>query len=141
VKISKKILFFGTVILLISIVVISLQLSENLQIEDALTDDFFKSDTSLVMKKVSFPMFKEIDVSKEIQDEVKLLMKELNLKRTYESFGPDDAEYKIESRTNKEDQVYLFVDENVIVFPSKSSTGYKIMNNDEFMKTIDMLLN
>ena len=140
-KISKKILFFGTVILFIFIVALSVQLSKNLQPEEALTDAFFKSDTNLTLEKVNDMEFKEIDASSEIQNDVKRLIKELNLKRTDESFGPTDADYRIVSITNQDDQLYLFVDENVIVFPRKSSTGYKIKNNDEFMETIETLLN
>lgn len=134
-------LFFGIVILFTFIVALSVQESKKLPIEDALTDDFFKSDTNLRMEKVNHSKFKEIDASKEIQDEVKLLIKDLDLKRTDESFGPTHAEYRIVSTTNEDDQFYLFIDENVIVFPNTTSTGYKIKNNDEFMKTIDTLFN
>ena len=140
-KISKRALFFGTVILFIFIVALSVQLSKNLQPEDALTEDFFKSDTSLTLEKINDMEFNEIDPSLEIQNEVKRLVKELKLKRTDSSFDPFDAEYVIGSKINQDDQLYLFVDENVIVFPNKSSTGYKIKNNDEFMETIDTLLN
>ena len=140
-KISKKALFFGIVILFIFIVTLSVQSSKNLQPEDALTDDFFKSDTNLTLEKIKDMDFKEIDASSEIQNDVKRLIKELKLKRTDESFGPTNADYRIVSITNQDDQLYLFVDENVIVFPSKSSTGYKIKNNDEFMEIIDTLLN
>lgn len=140
-KNSKKVLVFGLIILFISIVVLSVQLSKNLQIEDALSDDFFKSDTTLRLEKVNDIAFKEIDASREIQNEVKRLVKELKLKRTDKSFNPFDAEYVIVSKKNQEDQLYLFVDVNMIVFPHKSMVGYKIKNNEEFMKTIDTLLN
>lgn len=138
-KNSKKVLVFGLIILFISIVALRVQLSKNLQPEDALTEDFFKNDTTLRLEKVNFPKFKEIDASWEMQNEVKRLVKEVNLKRTDKSFYPTDAEYRIVSIKNQEDQFYLYVDENVIVFPNKSK-GYKIENNDEFMKTIDSLL-
>lgn len=139
-KNSKKGLVFGLLILFIFIVALSVQLSKNLQPEDVLTDDFFKSDTNLTLEKINDMEFKEINVSREIQNEVKRLVKELKLKRTDKSFLPFDAEYVIVSQKNQEDQFYIFVDENVIVFPNKSTSAYKVKNNDEFMKTIDTLL-
>jgi len=140
VKKYKKILVIGLIILFISIVALSVQLSKNLQPEEALTEDFFKNETNLRLEKINDMEFKDIDASSEIQNEVKRLVKKLKLKRTDRSFGPFDAEYVIVSKKNQEDQLYLFVDESVIVFPNKSMVGYKIKNNEEFMKTIDTLL-
>ena len=139
-KNSKKPFIFGTVILLIFIVAISSQLSKNLQAEDILTDDFFNSDTILSIERINKLNFTEIVTSKVIQNEIQVLLKEVNLKRTDDSYSPIDADYRIISTSNQEDQLYLFVEENVIVFPHISSTGYKIKNNVDFMKTIDRFL-
>lgn len=100
-KNSKKILVFGLIILFISIVALSVQLSKNLQPEDALTEDFFKSDTNLTLEKIKDIEFIEMDASSEIQNEVKRLVKELKLKRTNKSFDPFDAEYVIRSKKIK----------------------------------------
>ncbi|QUG42659.1 hypothetical protein KD050_05140 [Psychrobacillus sp. INOP01] len=139
-KSSKKFFVLGVITLLISIVLVGNQLSKNLKIEDALTDEFFRSDTNLSIEEINNITFTEIHISEKRQTEIKELFKELKLKRTDDSYSPLDARYTIVSTSNPNDQMYIFVDENVIVFPHKSSTGYSIKNNDEFIKEIEKLL-
>ncbi|MFJ5771678.1 hypothetical protein [Psychrobacillus sp. NPDC093180] len=139
-KKSKKVFVIGTALLLILIAIISIQLSNNLQIEDALSGEFFSGVTKLRIEKIDHLNFTELHTTKEDQKEIQVLIKELNLKRTGESYSPLDAQYRIVSTSNKEDEMYLFVEEHVIVFPQRSSKGYKIKHDGDLMKAMDMIL-
>lgn len=70
---------------------------------------------------------------------MKAFLKNLDLKETKNYFSPLDADYRIASKSNIEDQLYVFLEENVIVFPRKSSRGYKITNNVDLMKPFSQL--
>jgi hypothetical protein len=48
-----------------------------------------------------------------------------------------DAEYKLYTKV---DQIYIFVEENVIVFPKKNIKSYKVINNDSFIEEIEEIL-
>jgi len=48
---------------------------------------------------------------------------------------------RVVSTSNQNDPLYIFVDENVIVFPRKSSIGFSINNGDELIREIEMLFN
>lgn len=136
----KKVFAFGVITLMV-FTVISIQLSKNLQIENALTEEFLSSDTMLNIEEINNIDFIEINLFRENQKEIKELLKELKLKRTDDTYLPIDGEYRIVSTPNQEDQIYLFVDENVIVFPHKSSAGYKIKDNGEFIRKMELQLN
>ena len=139
-KSSNKIFIFATVILLLLLVAISIHYTKKIHSEDALTEDFFSSDTILKIESINNLNYIKIDPSKEVQNKIQVLLKELNLKRTDVTYSPHDADYRIVSLSNQDNQLYLIVEENVIVSPFKSSTGYKIKSNIDMMKTIDTLL-
>ena len=140
-KNTKKIFILVVITLLISIVLVRIQLSNNIQIENVLTEEFFRIETSLSIEKINNLTFTEINISEKNQTEIKELFKELKLKRTGDSYSPLDAKYRIVSTSNPDDQMYIFVGENRIVFPHKNSAGYSIKNNDELIEEIEKLLN
>jgi hypothetical protein len=137
---SKIFFILGGITLLITIFLLSTQLSKNLQIDNVLTNEFLSSDTTLSVEEINNNTFAEIHLSKKNQNEIKVLFKELKLKRMDDSYSPLNASYRVVSTANLEDQLYLFMDEKVIVFPHKSSYGYIVKNNDEFMEEIETLL-
>ena len=122
------------------IVLASIQLSKSTLIENALTDEFFSSNTILRIEEINNTNFTEINTSLEKQQEMKELLKGQKLSIMEKSFDPLKAEYRIVSTSNPNDQIYIFVEENVIVFPHKSSRGYSIKNNDELIREVDFLL-
>ena len=122
------------------IVLASIQLSKSTLIENALTDEFFSSDTILRIEEINKTNFTATNTSLEKQQAMKELLKGQKLSILEKSFDPLKAEYRIVSTSNPNDQIYIFVEENVIVFPHKSSRGYKIKNNHELIREIDFLL-
>lgn len=122
------------------IILASIQLSKSTLIENALTDEFFSSNTILRIEEINKTNFTETNTSLEKQQEMKELLKGQKLSILEKSFDPLKAEYRIVSTSNPNDQIYIFVEENVIVFPHKSSRGYKIKNNHELIREIDFLL-
>ncbi|MET0959719.1 MAG: hypothetical protein ABWX58_05285 [Psychrobacillus psychrotolerans] len=122
------------------IVLASIQLSKSTLIENALTDEFFSSDTILRIEEINKTNFTETNTSLEKQQEMKALLKGQKLSILEKSFDPLKAEYRIVSTSNPNDQIYIFVEENVIVFPHKSSRGYSIKNNHELIREVDFLL-
>ncbi|MGB2871112.1 hypothetical protein [Psychrobacillus psychrotolerans] len=122
------------------IVLASIQLSKSTLIENALTDEFFSSNTILRIEEINNTNFTETNTSLEKQQEMKELLKGQKLSILEKSFDPLKAEYRIVSTSNPNDQIYIFVEENVIVFPHKSSRGYSIKNNHELIREVDFLL-
>jgi len=139
-KSMKKILIIGLIALLCLIALVSIQSLNSLKIEDVLTDEFFREDTILSIEKINNTNFTEIPISKRNQQEIKGLLKEQILTRTDNTFNPLDAGYRIGSSSNTDDQIYIFVSENVIVIPSKSSSGYSIKDNKKLIQEIELLL-
>lgn len=122
------------------IVLASIQLSKSTLIENALTDEFFSSDTILRIEEINKTNFTETNTSFEKQQEMKALLKGQKLSILEKSFDPLKAQYRIVSTSNPNDQIYIFVEENVIVFPHKSSRGYSIKNNHVLLREINFLL-
>ncbi len=122
------------------IVLASIQLSKSTLIENALTDEFFSSNTILRIEEINKTNFTETNTSLEKQKAMKELLKGQKLSILEKSFDPLKAEYRIVSTSNPNDQIYIFVEENVIVFPHKSSRGYSIKNNHELIREVDFLL-
>ena len=135
----SKIYISGSVIILLFTGLICMQLSRTVQKIDFLSDSFYSMDTKLSIERIHNVVFTEMNVPNEIQNEIKALLKGLELKETKNTFTPLNTDYKVASKSNVEDQLYLFWEENIIVFPSKSSKGYKIKNNLDLMSIFSKL--
>lgn len=134
----KRILILGLIVLSF-LVLVSIQLSKNLQIENVLTDAFFKSDTVLHIEEINNVTFTQMNTSKGSQKKIKELLREWELTKTDESYFPLDANYRIVSTVNSDDQMYLFLEEKVVVFPHKSSRGYKVNKSDELNRLVEII--
>lgn len=134
---NKKTLCIIIVTLLLLIIVTSLQLSKTIKIEDLLTEEFLYEDTNIIVESINGVNFEEINLPDNKKKELISLFDKAELNEAKEKYSPLDAEYKIYSKV---DQIYIFVEEKVIVFPKKNIKSYKVINNDSFIEEIEEIL-
>ena len=134
--IRKRFFILGSLVILI---VVFLLFPKNVIVEDIFGDNYFDRDAGISVQTINSEDIISIDVSEEKQQELISLIESLEFKKSDESYGPLDAQYIVTSRSNPQNKVYLFVEENVVVFSSKSSRGY-IVQNKEVIQEIDDLL-
>ncbi|WP_156316742.1 hypothetical protein [Bacillus sp. FJAT-22090] len=134
---NKKTLCIIIVTLLLLIIVTSLQLSKTIKIEDLLTEEFLYDDTNIIVESINGVNFEEINLPDHKKKELISLFENAELNEAKEQYSPLDAEYKIYTKV---DQIYIFVEENVIVFPKKNIKSYKVINNDSFIEEIEEIL-
>lgn len=134
---NKKTLCIIIVMLFLLTIVISLHLSKTIKIEDLLTKEFLSEDTNIIVESINGVNFEEINLLDNKKKELISLFENAELNEAEERYSPLDAEYKIYSKV---DQVYIFVEENLIVFPKKNIKSYKVINNDSFVEEIEEIL-
>ena len=135
----KRLLILGVIVLSFFLIIVIIQLSKNLQTENVLTDVFFKSDTVLHIEEINNVTFTQMNTSKGSQKRIKELLREWELTKTDDSYSPLDANYRIVSTVNSDDQMYLFLEERVVVFPHKSSRVYKVNKSDDLNKLVEII--
>ncbi|MFB5087736.1 hypothetical protein PGC35_11025 [Psychrobacillus sp. PGGUH221] len=134
---NKKTLCITVVTLLLLVIVTSLQLSKTIKIKELLTEEFFYDDTNIIVEGINGVNFEEINLPNNKKKELISLFENAEMNEAKERYSPLDAEYKIYSKV---DQIYIFVEENVIVFPKKNIKSYKVINNDSFVEEIEEIL-
>ena len=139
--IKKSLFIVGSLVVLIFIFILYNQ-SKSLAVKDILGEKHFNLDAGIFVEKIidqkEFTTI-EIEISEVNQKEIILLLEDLKLKKSGKSFGPLDAKYIISSKSNFSKDAYLFSEDNVIVFPSKSSEGYFI-KDEKFIQKMEELL-
>ncbi|MFF2754149.1 hypothetical protein ACFVR1_10445 [Psychrobacillus sp. NPDC058041] len=127
------------ILLLFAILFIILQFTKTIEAKDLLTEEFFSDKTHIIVERIIDVNFEEINLSENHEKELVSLLENAELKEVKEQNRPTplDAEYRIVS---KEDQIYIFVEENVIVFPKRNSKAYKVINNNNFIEEIEEIL-
>lgn len=108
-------------------------------VEDIFGDNYFDRDAGVAVQTINSGDIISINVSEEKQQELISLIESLEFKKSNESYGPLDAKYIFTSKTNPSNKAYLFVEESIVVFSSKSSKGF-IVQNEEVIREIDDLL-
>ena len=129
----------GILILLVGGILLYNYFSKELAVEDVLNENYFTKDTVMSVQKLKDGKIIPIQISDDKQNELVRVFKDLKLIKSDESYPVLEADYIIAPKSNYSQKMYVFLDENAIVFSDKTSVGY-IIQNEEFTPTIKQLL-
>ena len=129
----------GILILLVGGILLYNYFSKELAVEDVLNENYFTKDTVMSVQKLKDGKIIPIQISDDKQNELVRVFKDLKLIKSDESYPVLEADYIIAPKSNYSQKMYVFLDENAIVFSDKTSVGYVILNK-EFTLTIKQLL-
>ena len=129
----------GILILLVGGILLYNYFSKELAVEDVLNENYFTKDTVMSVQKLKDGKIIPIQISDDKQNELVRVFKDLKLIKSDESYPVLEADYIIAPKSNYSQKMYVFLDENAIVFSDKTSVGY-VIQNKEFTLTIKQLL-
>lgn len=129
----------GILILLVGGILLYNYFSKELAVEDVLNENYFTKDTVMSVQKLKDGKIIPIQISDDKQNELVRVFKDLKLIKSDESYPVLEADYIIAPKSNYTQKMYVFLEENVIVFSDKTSVGY-VIQNKEFTPTIKQLL-
>lgn len=129
----------GILILLVGGILLYNYFSKELAVEDVLNENYFTNDTVMSVYKLKDGKIIPIQISDDKQNELVRVFKDLKLIKSDESYPVLEADYIIAPKSNYSQKMYVFLDENAIVFSDKTSVGY-VIQNKEFTLTIKQLL-
>ena len=129
----------GILILLVGGILLYNYFSKELAVEDVLNENYFTKDTVMSVQKLKDGKIIPIQISDDKQNELVRVFKDLKLIKSDESYPILEADYIIAPKSNYTQKMYVFLEENVIVFSDKTSVGY-VIQNKEFTPTIKQLL-
>ena len=134
--IRKSFFIIGSLVILI---VVFLLFPKKVMVEDIFGDNYLDQDAGVSVQTINSGDIITIDVSEEKQQELISLIESLEFKKSDESYGPLDAKYIVTSKSNTSNKAYLFAEENIVVFSSKSSRGYIVQNEKVIQEIVDLL--
>ncbi|MER2261917.1 MAG: hypothetical protein ABS934_07855 [Psychrobacillus sp.] len=129
----------GILMLLVGGILLCNYFSKELAVEDVLNENYFTKDTVMSVQKLKDGKIIPIQISDDKQNELVRVFKDLKLIKSDESYPVLEADYIISPKSNYSQKMYVFLDENAIVFSDKTSVGY-VIQNKEFTLTIKQLL-
>lgn len=89
------------------------------------------------MEEIDDTQFIELELSEQQRSELVSLFAGATLKNTKNTYSALDADYRISSQEN---QIYIFIEEEIVVFPNISSSGYKFVNDEGFFDGLMRIL-
>lgn len=125
-------------IILMLVILIAIFTNRTSQLTDYISEELLMSQPSLHIEKVNGTELTTIDISKPSQQEILTLLMELPLRKTDKTYPTDKADYRITSNDNKDFDLLLYLDENIITFHDKSK-GY-LVTDETFMEQVEQLL-
>lgn len=135
---NRRILFGILTIILASVILVAIFTNRTSQLTDFISEEFLKSEPSLHIEEVNREEFTTLDISRPLQQEILTLLMELPLRKTDTTYQLSDADYRITSISNRDFDLHLYLDENIITFQDKSK-GY-LVTDDTFMERLEALL-
>ncbi|MEK4523197.1 hypothetical protein MKX96_16330 [Psychrobacillus sp. FSL W7-1493] len=126
-------------ILLVGGILLYNYFSKELTVGDVLEENNFSKEAAISVQKLKDGKIIPIQVSDDKQKDLVRLFEDLKLIKSDERYPVLDADYIIAPKSNYSQKLYVFLDENVIVFSEKTSDSYVIQNKD-FTQTIKRLL-
>ncbi len=135
---NRRVLFGILSIILMLVILIAIFTNRTSQLTDFVSEDFLTSQPSLQIEKVNGTEHTTLDTSKSSQQEILSLLNEIHLRKTDSTYNISEADYRITSKSNRDFDIYLYLDENVIVFMNNLK-GYQV-TDDTFMERIEALL-
>lgn len=124
--------------ILMLVILIAIFTNRTSQLTDFVSEEFLMSQPSLHIEKVNGTKLTTIDISKPSQQEILTLLMELPLRKTNKAYPRGEADYRITSNENKNFDLLLYLDENIITFHDKSK-GY-LVTDETFMEQVEQLL-
>lgn len=132
--INRRMLFGSLSIILTSVIFIAIFTNRTSELTDFVSKDFLISNPSLHIEKVNGVELTTLDISKSSQQEILSLLLPIQLRKTNTDYNVPEADYRITSKTNRDFELYFFLEENVIVL-NHSLKGYKVLD-ETFMEAI-----
>ena len=126
-------------ILLVGGILLYNYFSKELTVGDVLEENYFSKEAAISVQKIKDGKIIPIQISEDKQNDLVRLFEDLKLIKSDERYPVLDADYIIAPKSNYSQKVYVFLDENVIVFSEKTSDSYVIQTKD-FTQTIKLLL-
>lgn len=136
-SIRKMVIGLLTIILVL-VIFIAIFTNRTSQLTDFVSEDFLESHPSLQVEKVNGTEHTPLDISESTQQEILTLFQELHLRKTDTTYRISEAEYRITSKSNKDFELYLFLDENILII-NDHSKGH-LVTDETFMERIKALL-
>ena len=141
VELKRNNIFIGGVILILLFAGILLYnyFSKELTVGDVLEENYISKEAAISVQKIKDGKIIPIQISDDKQKGLVKLFEDLKLIKSDERYPVLDADYIIAPKSNYSQKVYVFLDENIIVFSEKTSDSYVIQSKD-FTLTIKLLL-
>lgn len=117
-------------ILLVGGILLYNYFSKELTVGDVLEENNFSKEAAISVQKLKDGKIIPIQVSDDKQKDLVRLFEDLKLIKSDERYPVLDADYIIAPKSNYSQKLYVFLDENVIVFSEKTSDSYVIQNKD-----------
>ncbi len=141
VELKRNNIFIGGVILILLVAGLLLYnyFSKELTVGDVLEENYFSKEAAISVQKIRDGKVIPIQISDDKQNDLVRLFEDIKLIKSDERYPVLDADYINAPKSNYSQKVYVFLDENIIVFSEKTSDSYVIQSKD-FTKTIKLLL-
>ncbi|KGR79394.1 hypothetical protein [Ureibacillus manganicus] len=134
----RRMVFGMLTVVLALVILVAIFTNRTSQLTDIVSEDFLVSQPSIQIEKVNGTEHTTLDISKSSQQEILSLLTQLNIRKTDTTYRLSEADYRITSKTNRDFELYLFLDENILVI-NDHKKGY-LVTDETFMERVEALI-
>lgn len=134
----RRMVFGMLTVVLALVILVAIFTNRTSQLTDIVSEDFLVSQPSIQIEKVNGTEHTTLDISKSSQQEILSLLTQLNIRKTDTTYHLSEADYRITSKSNRDFELYLFLDENILII-NDHKKGY-LVTDETFMERVEALV-